>query len=298
MPQELRLLRPGAYQMQGSTNQGLIVQDGQGVLIDAGLDKSTAKDILKVIEALQIDLRALIITHGHTDHFGGATTILQHQKVAVYAPALERAIVENPMLEPYYLFSGATPIEELTQKFILARQPCPVHYTLEAGQLEIAGLKLEAIHLPGHAPNQMGIIWRDVCFTADGFFHPETIDKYGIPFYVNVDGALQTLTKLAQMDFAYWVPGHGEALTNAKHLLAQNRVHLEMLRDCCEEALREPRPTEEVLAYVLSRVDKAVSNAAIYYLCRTTVHACLASLRAHSRIELTFDQNRALWRRV
>ena len=111
---DLIRLTENAYLLRGGSNAGLIVHDGRAVLVDTGLDKDTAKKILRHIDVLAVKLAAVVITHAHADHFGGAATIRARTGAPVYAPALEAAIVENPILEPLYLFSGALPPAELS----------------------------------------------------------------------------------------------------------------------------------------------------------------------------------------
>ena len=118
-------LTPHAYQLHGGSNAGLIVQGGRAVLVDTGLDRDTAKKILRHIESLKITLAAVVITHAHADHCGGAATIRARTGAPVYAPALEADVVANPIWEPLYLYSGALPPAELRHKFTLA-EPCPV----------------------------------------------------------------------------------------------------------------------------------------------------------------------------
>ena len=118
-------LAPGIFHLQSGSNIGLVVQDGKGLLIDAGLDKDTARRALRIAEALDVTLEAIFITHAHADHFGGAYFLQRRTDAVLYAPALEAAMMEHPIIEPLYLFGGAAPIGELCRKFTLAR-PCRV----------------------------------------------------------------------------------------------------------------------------------------------------------------------------
>ena len=53
----------------------------------------------------------------------------QRLGLPLYAPALEAAMMEHPILEPLYLFGGAAPIEELRHKFTLA-QACRIEHVI------------------------------------------------------------------------------------------------------------------------------------------------------------------------
>jgi len=123
-------LASGVFHLQSGSNVGLVVRDGKGLLIDTGLDKDAARRALRAADELGVALEAVFITHAHADHFGGAYLLQRRAEMPLYAPALEAAMMENPIVEPLYLFSGAAPIGELRHKFTLA-QPCRVDHIVE-----------------------------------------------------------------------------------------------------------------------------------------------------------------------
>jgi len=122
-------LAPGIFHLQGGSNMGLAVRDGKGLLIDAGLDKDAARQALRAAEGLGVTLEAALLTHAHADHFGGAYLLQQRLGLSLYAPGLEAAMMEHPVLEPLYLFGGAAPIGELRHKFTLA-QACRIDHVI------------------------------------------------------------------------------------------------------------------------------------------------------------------------
>jgi glyoxylase-like metal-dependent hydrolase (beta-lactamase superfamily II) len=294
---EIIPLTPAAYQLRGGSNAGLIVQDARAVLVDTGLDKDTAKKILRHVESLRITVVAVVITHAHADHFGGAATVRARLGVPVYAPALEAAIVANPILEPLYLYSGATPIAELRGKFILA-EACPVDRLLEPGEAIIEGVPLRAIPAPGHAPNQMMIAGGNACFVADAVFAPEIAAKHVIPFYADIDQTLASLEALSKLDgqYAAFVPGHGSAVPSVISWAAENVARLVEIRATVKSALRTADDAAGILKLTADRLGLAIGNPVTYCLTQTTILACLSSLQKAGEASVSVVDNRLVWR--
>lgn len=286
-------LTESAYQLRGGSNAGLVVQDGRAVLIDTGLDKDTAKKILRHVDALGINLAAVVITHAHADHFGGAATVKSRTGAPVYAPALEAAVVENPILEPLYLFSGAMPPADLRHKFTLA-DACKVDELVAPGELVIDDVRLEMIPAPGHAPNQLMVAAGGALFVADAVFAPDVLAKHRIPFMVDVDEWLKTLAALEGLDGRYeaFVPGHGPAVPAVGPWAQENAARLREIRQVVAEALKETDELSGVIAACANRLGMAISNLTIYLLTQTAVLACVASLQAQGVLKMEIAENR------
>ena len=293
---ELVQLTEAAFQLRGGSNAGLIVQDGRAVLVDTGLDRDTAKKILRHIESLKITLAAVIITHAHADHCGGAAMIRSRTGAPVYAPMLEADVVANPIWEPLYLFSGALPPTELRHKFTLA-EPCPVDGILGVGEQELGGVQVTVIPAPGHAPNQMMVAGGGVCFVADACFAPDVLHKHGIPFYADIDQTRASLEALAALDGAYaaFVPGHGPAVAQIAPWAAENAARIAEIRDAVAGALAQAGEVGPLVQIVADRLGVAIPNPVIYWLTQTTVLACLASLQRAGRAGVRVVDNALVW---
>lgn len=293
---ELISLTPSAYHLRGGSNAGLIIQDGRAVLVDTGLDRDTAKKILRHIESLKVQLAAVIITHAHADHFGGAALIRARVGVPVYAPAWEADVVANPLWEPVYLFSGALPPAELRQKFTLA-EACPVDAALGVGDQVLGDVPCTVTPAPGHSPNQVMIAGGGVCFVADAVFAPDVLHKHGIPFYVDVDPALTSLANLAALDgrYARFVPGHGPAVAQIAPWCVENAARLVEIRETVAAALADGDDLGNIVRRTADRLALTIPTPAIYWLTQTTVSACLVSLQRAGRAVVTTACNRLLW---
>ncbi len=294
----LRELTPGAYHWQSGSNAGILVQDGQALIIDAGLDRSAAADIAQAVEKLGARPVALLITHAHADHSGGASFLARRAgDIPVLASPFEATIVRHPIWEPLYLYSGAAPIEELQHKFTLAK-PYPVTQEVEPGALEIGPFRLEIIPLYGHAVGQIGVVWEDVCYTADAFFPPDLIQKHGIPFCVDLDAALESLARLESAGHRWFAPGHGPAVQSPAEAVAANRERLLRIRELCLEALRQPAEPADILRYAAGALGISITQPVAYLLAQTTVLAALTSLQRAGLAGVETADNRLMWHRT
>lgn len=293
---ELIPLTPSAYHLHSGSNAGLIVHDGRGVLVDTGLDKDTARQILRHVERLKITLVGIVITHAHADHFGGAATVRARVGAPVYAPAFEAAIVANPLLEPVYLQSGAAPIEALRGKFLLA-EACPVDQLLEPGETEIGGVPVTALPAQGHAPNQMMVAGGGVLFVADAVFAPPIAARHVIPFYHDVDAALATLADLAALDgcYTFFVPGHGPAVAEIGPWARENHDRLSAIRAAVLSALGQAADTSDIVKLTADRLGLVMGNPVAYSLTQTTILACLTSLCRAGQAAAQVVENRLAW---
>jgi glyoxylase-like metal-dependent hydrolase (beta-lactamase superfamily II) len=284
---------------------GLVVRARRALLIDAGLDDDAGRRALRAVEAEGAQLEAIVCTHAHADHFGGARFLQRRLGVPVFAPRLEAAMMENPIIEPLYLFGGAAPIKDLRSKFTLAG-PCTVSHLVEPGDLEIGSFGLEVVRLPGHAPNQVGVGIGDgdgqgVLFCADAIFPQDTIDKHKVLFCFDLDEMTDTIRQLPARGYGCFAPGHGPAYAagnEIREICEANRVRLDEVREAVHGALAEPRETSALVQQVAGHFGLRITTPVAYYLTRTTVLAALSSLESAGEVAAVTDANRVAWQVV
>jgi glyoxylase-like metal-dependent hydrolase (beta-lactamase superfamily II) len=294
MPFEVVKLAENVYHLQSGANAGLIVADGQALVIDAGLDDDMGKRIKRTLESLKVSLAALILTHGHADHFGGAAYLRRAlPPFSVYAPPLEAAFISNTALEGMMLSAGAAPIDQLRGKFTLA-QACAVDQPLAHGALNLLGCELEIVPLPGHSPNQIGVRYRDILFSADAFLPSAALQKYPVPFTVHMAQALESLARLSALDGVLFAPGHGAQLSDARAVIAHNSAVLQRLIETTFEQLRAAPANDGALTQqVCAALGDPLPNAVSYGLARTAVQAALVYL--YERGQVAFEAG-GFWR--
>ncbi len=283
----------------GGTNIGVIRhEDNTLTLIDSGLNDSIARKVLRAVrEELESEVVAIINTHGHADHFGANAFVQKRTGCEIWAPAIEAAVIEHPILQPALLYGGASPADALRTKFLLA-EPSTVTGRLDHGVQRFRGTEVDVVALPGHSPNQVGLLVDGVFFCADVVFPEYAIEKYRIPYLYGLTEHLESLEKARAVPATHVVPGHGDvregidALADA-NLAATDRA-IAALLDC----LTEPATGDDVAASVFSTLDVPVGDAQAYFLLRPTISAYLAHMERTGLIKLDVVDGSALWRRA
>lgn len=79
-------MRVTTFASGSSGNCALVSMSGVHILIDAGISFRRIKENLALSGLTPAELTAVLITHEHTDHIGGLTTMLKHCAVPIYAP--------------------------------------------------------------------------------------------------------------------------------------------------------------------------------------------------------------------
>jgi glyoxylase-like metal-dependent hydrolase (beta-lactamase superfamily II) len=323
---QLTQLQENVWVIQGGANIGVIAHEGRCLIIDSGMDKDVGRDILKQVQKLGLVPDALVVTHAHADHFGGAHYLVRQTGLKVYATRVEAAVMAGPILEPLYLFSGAQPPHELRHKFLLAK-PCLADVILTGTEQTIADIPVQVIPLPGHSLEQVGLIYGETLFAGDAFLTPDILDKHGIPFYTDIqmgltsldqliallDGSVSPVTSenvLRQVDvqkganptFKHIVAGHGEISTSseqAKRVIQYTVQRLESILQLVRGALADgvARPGSEVLQVVAGAQRVDISTLSQYVLCNTTVQAALSALYARNEVHPLIRENNLTWQR-
>jgi glyoxylase-like metal-dependent hydrolase (beta-lactamase superfamily II) len=84
---------------------------------------------------------AFVLTHCHGDHIGALTPLkADFPKAPIYVPEAEREWLVRPLLNLSYFVGGSV------------TGPRAEHMVCDGDVLDLIGLKLRAIHVPGHSP--------------------------------------------------------------------------------------------------------------------------------------------------
>lgn len=290
---ELIQVAPHTYYIQSPAKIGVVeTSDGHVVLIDSGNDKEAGRKVRQHLDRQGWTLDAIYNTHSNADHIGGNAYLAKQTGCALYAPGIEAAFTQHPILEPALLYGGY-PMKALRHKFLLAQESdaqllTPEH--LPAG--------FELIPLPGHFFDMVGLRTPDdVVFLADCLSSQATLDKYQISYVYDVAAYLDTLERVKEMHATLFVPAHANATEDIAPLAQYNIDKVNEIAGHILDFCAAPHTFEEVLQHLFTSYDLAMTFEQ-YALVGSTVRNYLSWLLDSERLSATFTDNRLLWQRA
>jgi glyoxylase-like metal-dependent hydrolase (beta-lactamase superfamily II) len=216
----------GLYRVGSPMVNSYLVVDGDGVtIIDAGLPgywKPLQAELASIGKSLS-DVRALILTHGDTDHIGFAARLSHETGLAAH---LHAADVDRARLEVKKPNSGWGPVKAgALAGFLwyssrhggLRIKPATELKTITDGEvLDVPGSP-RIIATPGHTPGSVAVHVPAV----DALFLGDTMTTRNVlsgatgprpaPFTLDPVQAVESLDRIADVDATWVLPGHGLA---------------------------------------------------------------------------------------
>ncbi len=164
--------------------------------------------------------------------------------------------------------------------------------------MALAGLACRVEPLPGHTPAQAGLGCGPVLFAGDGFFLPAILEKHPIPVFTATGEARQTLARLPELGYDWFVPGHGPAVDRAglRQACAATLAALDRLTEAVTGALAAgPRSTDDLLAHAANAVGDRLETLASVCLARLTLQGLLGELVDAGKVRAVCRENTLFW---
>lgn len=290
---ELINLKGNTYCYTMPTNVGIYLNEDDSVyLIDTGVNERSAQKILAALEEKGWRVKAVLLTHAHTDHAGGCRYIVEATGCKAYATQAERVFVEYPDLEPAMVY-GTFPCKDFRGK-VMNTPACSVH---DISEFEFPQ-GFEMFHLPGHFADMVGFRTPDeVYFVADAAIAEETLQRSPMSYIFDVERHYETLEKIKAFQGELCVPSHAQPTRDIASLADKNARALDRVGEDILEFLSSPKTAEE-LAECFARRWQLPEDFVHYVMTCSGVRAYLTYLRHRGVAEYFFEDNRMLWKKT
>jgi hydroxyacylglutathione hydrolase len=130
----------------------------EGIIIDPG---DEAKVILNKVADLGLDIKLIVLTHGHIDHIGALKDIKE-------ATGAEMAIHTD---DAQSLHGKGGLIISLVSGLSYPKPPPPDRLLKDGDSLEVGDLHFKVLHTPGHSPGGICLAGEGVVFSGDTLFN-------------------------------------------------------------------------------------------------------------------------------
>ncbi|MDX1417325.1 MAG: MBL fold metallo-hydrolase [Candidatus Promineifilaceae bacterium] len=209
----------------GESNAGLIVGEGESLLVDTLWDVNYTREMLEAMHAVKgaLPMKTVVNTHADGDHFFGNQLMSEAEIITSQASYDEMLHVQprsmlllgrvGKLLSTVRLFGGSQ-AGHWFQNMVAPYDFAAVEHTLPTrtftGELtlDIGGRKVQLIEVgPAHTLGDLLVFLpqEKILFSADILFIESTPVMWAGP----VDNMLSALDRILEMDVDLIVPGHG-----------------------------------------------------------------------------------------
>ena len=181
----------GVYQ----ENAYVIVDDAtrDALIIDPG---DEGESLVRYLESLKINLKAILLTHGHVDHVGAVDAVKDAFSVPVYISEIDMKFIEQ-------------------RKMAFGKMKRADFFLKEGDEFIFAGKKVQIIETPGHSRGSLSYYVDGLLFSGDVLFQ-NSVGRTDLPGG-NMEELLYSIKeKLMKLPGETRVfPGHGPETTLA-----------------------------------------------------------------------------------
>ena len=171
----------------------LFDENKDAFVVDPG---GSSENIIEAIEKNSLNIKYILLTHGHFDHVGAVAALVKKYKAPVYLSKEDRAFIESPK-------------EVRASAFGMQIEAAEVDvFVKEEDEIPFSEGTIKVIETPGHTLGSVCYLFENYLFAGDTLFN----GSIGRTDFPKSDHSLmvESLKKLKKLDDEIYVlSGHG-----------------------------------------------------------------------------------------
>lgn len=212
----MQTILPGVHQVTRGSNAFVVDGDEGVVLVDSGLPRGEGPILgaLAAIGRAPADVRALVLTHSHVDHTGGAAALRRETSAPVFASAVDAPACRGDAPKPAPPRFAKVPLVGLLFRVLPDAAPVEVDHLVGDGHTPPLPSDLTAVPTPGHTDGHVSYLLDrsgGVLFVGDAAVAKGSRVRRG---WMNTAGPVfdDSLRRIAGLDFDTACFGHADAV--------------------------------------------------------------------------------------
>lgn len=282
-----------------TTMIGVYRLDGRDVvLLDSGsaFQPDESEFVLGVLSEENLNVKAVIATHGHWDHNGNNKALLEKYGCRIYMYGAEAYTSSNvdrlrfqwmpmPFQQMHPLLSR---MEALTTDYI------PEGET----EIEICGSKFGILHTPGHSRSHIAIITEDnVAMVGDAVMTDQVLRHSKLPYAESIAVDFRTKRKLAALQCDRYILSHKGVRDDLRHDVEQNIAHYIRRAEAVAACVKDGMSFDDIAAAVIMEMHIRIHSRFDYADIHSMIAPYVQYLEETGRLEAWYENGYLRYRK-
>lgn len=293
-------IKGNTFYIKGGTNTGVYVyDDNRGLIIDPGLGGLRPKRIIEMLDSNNIDLKFIINTHEHNDHYGACNQFREsYEKLYILSSEYAKLYIEHKDLFSKYIIGGKS--NDFMDGKLKGKSLGAIHIdkTLNEGIVSLNNIDFTIIDFKGHTLGSIGVLTKDkILFVGDLLIGPEMLTKYEFLFIYDLQEYINSLNKLKDIDFEYIVLGHSKDIIskqNSSELIKKHEDAIDKYINQVRVGLKNPIGLECLLRNIIVK-NHLKNNYKEYHFLKSSLVSIISYLEHLQEIDYILSDGELLY---